>query len=109
MTIQTTITSERVDTHGIVGTRLCRTVEGTGFRNTLGEDETYRVFYDGTYSDGSLRARVQVQRKNGGWSMLCPNRHSQRVHMVLSCFKQRGATADYLEANAKVEDKSKKD
>lgn len=100
MAITTTITSDRVEAHAIIGTRLIRRIEAEGFTNTAGEAEVYAVVYDGLYNNGQIRARVSVQRKDGAFAMLNSNKHTQTIGRVLAVLKQEGVEAAYREANA---------
>lgn len=101
-TLTATIASDRTDSHPIIGTRLVRILEVAGFTNSAGEPEVYRVTYDGLFNDGSLRARVQVQRTNGTFAMLNNNTHGSMVRRVLYALKQEGFEAAYREANAAI-------
>ncbi len=95
-----TIYSDRVETHGIIGRRLVRRLLLTGMRNTAGEPEVYKVEFDGTYNDGSVRAYVQVQRSNGSFALLNSNKHRSQISRVLRVAAETGAEADYLNCNS---------
>ena len=100
MTITATTVREYLSDHAIIGRNLFRVVEASGFYNTAGEPEVYRVLYNGTYNDGSIRADVQVQRKDGSFAMLNSNKHYLTIGRVLNAL--RDAEQDYRSANAAI-------
>lgn len=98
--LEVTTIRESIADHAIIGRNLVRMIEASGFRNTAGEPETYRVRYEGTYNNGSIRAEVYVQRPNGNFAILNSNKHYHTIARVLSCLKD--AEADYRTANAAI-------
>lgn len=106
MVIELNILSERVEGERFVGTArfapaLIRRVEVLGLRNTAGEPERYVATLEGTYSNGELRAEVDVERTGGKLARLCRNRHRDRVSRVLSTLKPM--LAEYKAANAALD------
>jgi hypothetical protein len=87
MSITITQIGERTDDFGVIGKRIVRRFEIAGVTNTSGQDEVYRVTFDGQYNDGSVVSFVMVQRPTGKFAMLNSNRHYQRISQVLSAFR----------------------
>lgn len=106
MAIELNILSERVEPARMIGTArlapaLIRRVEVLGLRNTAGEPERYVAVLMGTFSNGQLRAEVDVERTGGKLARLCSNRHWQRVSRVLEAVKPM--LEEYKAANAALD------
>lgn len=95
MTIELTVTAARPAPAQMVGTVTLpayeyRRVEIAGIRNTSGEPEIYVAHLRGFYSNGALRYEVDVQRTNGSFSRLNPNRHGGRIARVGAALREAG-------------------
>jgi hypothetical protein len=97
MSITVNQISEEIVDYGFIGTRLQRTYEVVGVTNTAGNPEVYHINLDGQYNDGSIRFDVFVQRTNGSFATLNPNKHYQRISAVFSALRE--VTADFKAAN----------
>ena len=101
-TLTATVLNENTCEYSVVGKILNRMVQIEGMKNTAGEVEIYKVLFSGTYSNGSVRADVFVQRSNGSFAILNNNNHISRISRVMRVAKEIGATADYLAANTAI-------
>ena len=105
MEIELNILDERIEPRRALGStfipaHIVRRVEVLGMTNTAGEAERYVAVLRGTYTDGSLRADVLVERTGGKMANLNGNRHAHRVAAVMSAL--RPMLASYKAANAAV-------
>lgn len=85
---------------GVVGKVLARTYQVSDVTNTMGEPEVYKVFLKGQFNDGSVRYDVMVQRKDGNFAMLNPNKHASRCAQVFSALRKE--MPEYKAANQAI-------